>query len=641
MFSNLLPFLRKNWILGAVLWMAGLTTQINWAISTGLYEDLTIRLLLATLLSLIIWPLYAWGISKWVGGHETDQADKQALINRMHFPFLGIVLILFTREDWMIVFLILTAVMTIWLVDREKKATDAAQQPISNRFLLQFLLMGAGLMMLLNAAWLSDDAYITFRTIDNFWHGYGLRWNVAERVQSFTHPLWMMLMAAAHGLTGEWFLTVILVSVGISFLSLHLLRKHLAANLWTGVFLLIALLSSKAFVDYCCSGLENPLSYLLMVGFAMVFFRKAVSKKSLLTLCLLVALAAVNRLDTMLLYLVPLTYAIYRYWQELRPRLLDLVGLLALGFLPLMAWEVFSLVYYGFIFPNTYYAKVHTGIPGSLYLKQGIVYFFDSLRRDPLTLVLIFTAAILALRTRQAKQISLMIGVMMYMMYILSIGGGFMSGRFFAVPILVAAIVLSQQSLKAAYGLGLAGLAVCISFLGLNPTWMYGTYLPGTKGHTIVGINETGVLDERVFYLNQGVLSRFSVENPHPGFEDMEAEKPTEKVLGRGMVGREPFWLGPEYYVIDYWALTDPLLARLPTLSVHHWRIGHFERALPEGYVYSLWEDNNQFCDPDLKELYARLKIVTQGDIWSWERFGEIWKFNTGQYNHLMKGEQW
>ena len=31
--------------------------------------------------------------------------------------------------------------------------------------------------------------------------------------------------------------------------------------------------------------------------------------------------------------------------------------------LPLLAWELFSLLFYGFPFPNTYYAKLNTGIP--------------------------------------------------------------------------------------------------------------------------------------------------------------------------------------------------------------------------------------------------------------------------------------
>ena len=65
-------------------------------------------------------------------------------------------------------------------------------------------------------AWLSDDAFITLRTIDNLWHGYGLRWNPIERVQTYTHPLWMLLLAAAYGVTREPHLTTLAVSLAVT-----------------------------------------------------------------------------------------------------------------------------------------------------------------------------------------------------------------------------------------------------------------------------------------------------------------------------------------------------------------------------------------------------------------------------------------
>lgn len=49
--------------------------------------------------------------------------------------------------------------------------------------------------LFLKNAWVSDDAFITFRTIEQFFSGHGLRWNPHERVQAFTHPLWFWLLA--------------------------------------------------------------------------------------------------------------------------------------------------------------------------------------------------------------------------------------------------------------------------------------------------------------------------------------------------------------------------------------------------------------------------------------------------------------
>lgn len=71
------------------------------------------------------------------------------------------------------------------------------QQVIAQRRVQLFLAAGVVLLatVMIRSAWLSDDGLITFRTIDHFVNGGGLRFNLAERVQSYTHPLWLFLLA--------------------------------------------------------------------------------------------------------------------------------------------------------------------------------------------------------------------------------------------------------------------------------------------------------------------------------------------------------------------------------------------------------------------------------------------------------------
>ena len=76
---------------------------------------------------------------------------------------------------------------------------------------------------LLRTAWLSDDAYISFRTADNFLNGYGPVWNVGERVQSFTNPLWLALCTAAFGITGNVYYTAIALSVLVTLCFVYIL----------------------------------------------------------------------------------------------------------------------------------------------------------------------------------------------------------------------------------------------------------------------------------------------------------------------------------------------------------------------------------------------------------------------------------
>ena len=85
-------------------------------------------------------------------------------------------------------------------------------------------------IVLFRTAWICDDAYITLRTVDNFVHGYGLRWNIADRVQTYTHPLWLFLLSAVYFVTREPFLSTILLSIAVSLAAVFLLGFRIAAS---------------------------------------------------------------------------------------------------------------------------------------------------------------------------------------------------------------------------------------------------------------------------------------------------------------------------------------------------------------------------------------------------------------------------
>src|SRR5262245_52550712 len=55
-----------------------------------------------------------------------------------------------------------------------------------------------GLVATVQRAWVSDDAFITFRYIQQFERGRGLVYNAGERVEGYTHFLWLLLLAALH-----------------------------------------------------------------------------------------------------------------------------------------------------------------------------------------------------------------------------------------------------------------------------------------------------------------------------------------------------------------------------------------------------------------------------------------------------------
>jgi arabinofuranosyltransferase len=234
--------------------------------------------------------------------------------------------------------------------------------------ILAGLVLVTWLVVLLRNAWVAEDAFITFRVADNFLHGYGLTWNVVERVQVYTHPLWLILMIPMQWLTGEAYYATIFLSLGVSLIAAWLVVFKAASERSIGIAAIIVLVSSKAFVDFSVSGLENPLTNLMVILFVLVYLRNEVSMKTLFNLSFIAGWAMLSRMDN-ILFFVPVLVAMG--WR-LPKRKAIIAGLLGLS--PIIAWCVFSLFYYGFVWPNAAYAKLGHGVPEIEVIRQGFLY---------------------------------------------------------------------------------------------------------------------------------------------------------------------------------------------------------------------------------------------------------------------------
>ena len=202
--------------------------------------------------------------------------------------------------------------------------------------------------LVLKTAWLGDDSFITFRTVDNFIHGYGLTWNVEERIQAYTNTLWMFAVSAIYFVTGSIFISSMALSTVFMWLALYCLKKSSAGKAGF-IVVFFALIMSKAFIDYSTSGLENPLTFCLLGFFYMLYFKPGRQENRIFMLSLTTSLIFLNKPDTILLVAFPLAY-------ELVSKKRKAVIPAFLGFIPVAAWEIFSIIYYGFPLPNTFIA---------------------------------------------------------------------------------------------------------------------------------------------------------------------------------------------------------------------------------------------------------------------------------------------
>ena len=429
---------------------------------------------------------------------------------------------------------------------------DISTPPVSARAAViatQTILLVTWTTVVILRAWVSDDAFITLRTVDNALNGYGLRWNVVERVQAYTHPLWMLATTAVSWVIGSPYFAVVWMSIACSVAAAGLVALRIANSGFGAAFALLLLMSSTAFLDYSTSGLENPLTHLLLAVFVLAWLSRRPSPRTTCVLALLMAGLLLNRVDAGLLVLPAFLAVAWR-----RPFRANLVAT-ALGMSPVAAWELFSVIYYGFPFPNTAYAKLGTGISSVQLLLQGGYYFANSLRFDVVTLLAIGGAIGSSTRRSHQHLRPLAYGIALYLIYILRIGGDFMSGRFFAAPFFLATIVLARVPWPSTWRLQSAIVAGVVA--------LRATMLIGPTEITWRMASATSVLSTRTRPALSLRADRRCREGPF-SVHGLELRSRGRQVVQTGVIGMTGYFAGPEVHIVDFFALSDPLLARRP-----------------------------------------------------------------------------
>ncbi len=491
----------------------------------------------------------------------------------------------------------------------------------------------AAASMLVGTAWIGDDAFITLRVIDNFVNGYGLRYNVIERVQVFTHPLWLWVLTPFYALTREPMVTTMLVSVVVSMGALWVLATRIAKDALSGCLFILAAVASRAICHYSTSGLENPLTFLLLALFVWRLFD---SKRRWVAAAIAGSLL-LNRLDLIILVGPAVAYL------ALQARGADRARVILAASAPALAWLVFSTVYYGMPLPNTAYAKLGTGFSTGTLILRGLEYTREFAFADPLLAVLIVLAAFSSWRSRDWATRLLGAGVALYLGYIVLIGGDFMSGRFFSPPGFLAICLLAREPVprwltERAKALAVASLAVATAALLL---------LRVTEEPSIA-VPANGIVDERRFYYSMTGLVPVvrswvatGSEPVHPWgkkglFLKAEAQRlGTSLVADQGNTGMLGFYAGPAVHNLDRLALTDAFLARLPAIPGA--RVGHYRRKVPLGYIETALDAHPSTEAEALRPLLNDVTLATRAPLLEGERWAAIWRLFSGRHRWIYE----
>jgi hypothetical protein len=460
------------------------------------------------------------------------------------------------------------------------KESDLTQKII---WLLLGIAIIYGLYQAISLAWIGDDAFISFRYAKNLVEGHGLVFSLGERVEGYTNFLWTILIALGMliGIDPIIFSQVLSISAYIFtvlvlvYLSIRVVRDHDPRKSIVIPIAALAILVMHDYHIYATSGLETSLTTALVtLGFAVLVLAK--SKRAILLSGYVLILATLSRPDAMIFYVMAIPYLFILGKKYRKHILIYLIPLISI-YIP---YWIIRYAYYGYPFPNTYYAK-SAYLP---YWSQGIIYLLLYVRTYYI-LILLPAAMIAVIPTfikhyMPGKQVTRtidrawLLGILFivpYVLYVVRGGGDFMFARFF-IPIaplcfffLESTILAISRKFPARAALG-AVILLCLFF-----SWNQFD----TPQEFI-----NGIVDERSFYPPESIeQAKIDGHNLHKYLSGLDVT-----VGFYGSKAMTIYYSDLPHAVELHTGLTNEYIAHLPIKE--RGRPGH-EKMAPHSYMLS------------------------------------------------------
>ncbi|OXM55300.1 hypothetical protein CFP71_17745 [Amycolatopsis thailandensis] len=301
---------------------------------------------------------------------------------------------------------------------------------------------GFGLVLMVYAdlawrrRWMSDDGLIVLRTVRQILAGNGPVFNIGERVETNTSPLWTTVLSVLGLIPGvplEWIsvVTGLVFSVAGLFFGLDGARRLYQPLAFHGLAPAGALVvcALPPFRDFATSGLETGLITLWLGGTWWLLVRRMSTMDDLRTwpVALVAGLGPLVRPDLALFSAVALVALLVLAWPGRR----RVVGLLAVAAALPLAYQVFRMGYYGLLTPNTALVKEASEANWA----RGWAYFVDLVQPYWLWLpLLLLAAAVVTVSSTVDKTFAVLtavpvVGAALLSLYVVRVGGDFMHGR--------------------------------------------------------------------------------------------------------------------------------------------------------------------------------------------------------------------
>ena len=419
---------------------------------------------------------------------------------------------------------------------------------------------------------LHDDAFISFRYARNLARGAGLVMNPGERVEGYTNFLWTVLAAPAFWLDIDPAVAARVAGAAAALVLVVALFVYTRARLGGGWFAFVApmfLLGNLAVVMESLSGLET-LAFALGVFLTGAAFLEERNHGQWPGLW--VALAAATTLVRPEGGLVFATLWLWDACDVLRGasmrrpalrRALMRVGLFALLVAPLVVWR---LVYYDAWLPNTFYTKVGYTVAqldrGWRHTLRVLVFSLT----PPLLGISGFAGMLAIGRDGTPRDAALRVWfllVLVYVLYVIGVGGDYEPTARFYMPILPIVYLLFQEGLR----------SVAALLRARGPTWGRVAQILALVAFGLVLVRS----QQRVVLLLEARGWPYTRQAHH---EDLRAvgewfqrNTPPETRIALSSIGALPYYA--DRPIVDMMGLTEPAIGRMKIATMGRGPSGH------------------------------------------------------------------
>ncbi len=463
-----------------------------------------------------------------------------------------------------------------------------------------------------------DDCYITFRYVRNWVEGNGPVFNPGERVEGYTNFLWTALLAGAKWAWPRLDLLLAAQTLGLACGVVLLLQVARFGR--GGLFAPLLLALSGPFVVWSTGGLETTLFALLVFGAALAELRSDASGRPRAAAPLLLALATMTRPDGIVFVgalLIHRALGLAREGDGVKRAgaRAAVHGLLvfALVYGPYWAWRSW---YYGWPVPNTFYAKVGSGLAQWRRGADYVVHF--AVQGGVVVALLPLLPIFRRLREPWVRLFALFLAAGLF--YVVSVGGESLGLYRFIVPLLPFVALLAQEGLRAigSRSRALAAALAAVSLVFAAKPTIAPRLSPQRFGMTEPQSGLTFPGDGRVHdyrWFDNYFVDRLAVAarwiDGHAPQDALVASTPAGSI---GFHMRQP--------LLDMLGLNDATIAHAPVANMGAGRAGH-EKG--DGrYVLSrrprfILLDNVAVFDHPLTddEVEQRLRLRSEHEIWA------------------------